>query len=199
MALFSKSTSRIISGSLVFIDFTTSDGQAKSPRLLVEGKKTGLVAWLLNALGIQDNSFSFSVDESFIAIMESQKSFRYFPANEGHSIIAGYNKQLTFLLAAGFFGLQAVAALGLSYVQEMPEYVYMAGPLTVFTALMLWLYSKSSRLEFVLQNIGPDRVTRTIGVRLKSSMNGPTVNTDDMKQITDGLLAMTKKQSRHYA
>lgn len=197
MSLFARSTDVIVTGALKKITFNHGARAENEPVLHVEGAKIGFIAWLLNAVGFADSSFSFSVDSAFITIVEGNKTFQFFPANEGHSANVGYTTKKWYLVSAVMSALGAVLVLLAGVAMEDVRLTPVLSALA-FAALFVWLYTKSARLEFTLRNIGPDRATRVIGVRLKSGLDGPNVTPQDLQQIAAGLRSMTRHQSRHY-
>jgi len=199
MALFNKND--ILNGGLT--DFSVADTSESFPEdgglLFIGGRKLGLIAWILETIGISDPSFNFSLSKDFVTISASSNQFTMLPTQEIHSVSVGYTRNKVLLLLAIAEG---AASLFLFLGNLTAGHFFEAFTLlflgAIIAGVLFYAYKLSERLEFLATLVSADHTRTTVGIRVKSTSFGEMVNSDQVQKALVMMRSVCLRYSKFY-
>lgn len=187
-------------GTLVAKEIHLNATAPQSP-FFISGEKTGIYAWGLKALGIQDVTQKVFVEDSNLIYQTFGQQIHCYPLSMAENFQLSYGKRIGFAYVALIFALRTLFSIPdvLRYLSF--ERFYIGGILIpwILNGFLSWLfyylYHQSTALSF---RISFYNNSGSVSIRLKQSRGRNLINPTLLEPIQKTMEHILKRHSRHF-
>ena len=169
------------------------EGQESQGELFeIQGNKSGIIAWLLDVLGIRSREVRFLFFKESVVKIEGKDTFERMPTRDIYSSTIGYSNNKFFLIISIILLLLTTVAL-VNFLDS--GYDGILGQVITFgflSWLFFFLYKRSSMIGLITKTANGN----SIGVNIKKGIQ--SVSEEDMEKIKNIVHNSIEESSRFY-